>query len=105
MTVTATKISGSTKSREVSRSRKQLSKAEARELGEPGRFALHLDALLTERGLTPQALADACKKAGLPIEEHAVRAWLRGENMPKTAHLRRLGKVLGLADYRQVLPG
>lgn len=92
-------------SRDVSRQRKQLTKGEARKLGEPGAFALHLDALLTERGISPQELADSCKAAGLPIEEHTVRAWLRGENMPKTHHLRKLGKALGLADYRHVLPG
>lgn len=92
-------------SRDVSRQRKQLSKSEARKLGEPGAFALHLDALLTERGLAPLALAEKCQASGLPIEEWQVRAWLRGENMPKTHHLRKLGKALGLADYRQVLPG
>lgn len=92
-------------SRDVSRQRKQLTKAEARKLGEPGSFALHLDALLTERGISPQDLAESCKALGLPIEEHAVRAWLRGENMPKAHHLRKLGKALGLADYRHILPG
>lgn len=83
---------------------KQLTKREAKSLGELGAFALHLAALLSERGWSHQDLADACKKADLPIEEHAVRSWLRGDAMPKAHNLRPLAKVLGLKDARHILP-
>lgn len=89
----------------VGKKTKVLTKREARDKGELGAFALHLAALLQERGWDHAALSKACKRAGLPIEEHAVRAWLRAENMPKAQHLRGIGKVLGLADPRHILPG
>lgn len=83
---------------------KQLTKREAKDLGEVGAFALHLADLLKERGWDHLKLAELCKSANLPIEEHAIRAWLRGENMPKSHHLRPLAKVLGLKDRRHILP-
>lgn len=99
-----TKITGS-KRATVGKRQSVLTKRAAAKLGEPGAFALHLAALLQERGWTHQDLAQKCQAAGLPIEEHAVRAWLRGENMPKSHHLRPLAEVLGLNDRRQILPG
>lgn len=83
---------------------KELTKREAKSLGEVGAFALHLAALLKERGWTHDDLAERCAAAKLDIKEHAIRAWLRGENMPKSHHLRPLAGVLGLADKRHILP-
>jgi len=54
--------------------------------------------------LTATSFADKCQQAGLEVEEYAVRAWLRGENMPKAIILRDLGRVLGLSDPRHILP-
>lgn len=104
MTATAIKMGGSKHGAALPRQRKQLTRREARSLGEPGAFALHLDALLAEHVLTPAKLAERCQDHGLPIEEWQVRAWLRGENMPKAHHLRPLAKAIGLADRRHILP-
>lgn len=102
---TATKETGGSKSRAaMPRVRKPLTKGEARDRGEAGRFARHLEALLADRGLDHKGLVAACVASGFKVEDHVVRAWLRGENMPKTLHLRKLGKALKLADYRLVLP-
>lgn len=101
----ATKMGGSSNRSAVGKRQIVLTKREAAKLGEPGAFALHLAALLQEREWTHQQLAEKCQAAGLPIEEHAVRAWLRGENMPKSHYLRPLGEVLGLTDPRHILPG
>jgi len=103
--VTRTKIAGSqNRVRGMGAPQKELTKREAKALGEVGAFALHLAALLKERGWDHAALSEKCKAAGLPIEEHAVRAWLRGENMPKSQFLRPLAGVFGLKDKRHILP-
>lgn len=83
----------------------RLNKTEAKALGEFGLFAHHFAALLKAAGLSHQAFAEQCQKRGLPVEEHAVRSWLRGESMPKSHMLRDLGKVLKLDDPRHILPG
>lgn len=101
---TATKMGDSQQGRTVGKPQKELTKREAKDLGEVGAFALHLAALLKERGWTHDDLAERCEAAKLDIKEHAIRAWLRGENMPKSHHLRPLAKVLGLADKRHILP-
>lgn len=69
-----------------------------------GRFALHLDALLIERGMDSAKLADASG-----IAEPTIRKWLRGESIPPVTSLPAIAKALNtsehpLADYRQVLP-
>jgi hypothetical protein len=64
-----------------------------------GRFALHLDALLIERGMDTTALAKASS-----IAEPTIRKWLRGESIPPVTSLPAIAKALGMADYRQVLP-
>lgn len=64
-----------------------------------GKFATHLRELLEARGITSAELA---KK--LDIKEPTVRYWLRGETFPDIETLAALGKILGLEDYRQVLP-
>lgn len=90
--------------RTVGAPQKELTAREAKALGEAGAFALHLAALLKERGWTHTDLADRCESAKLDIKEHAIRAWLRGENMPKSHQLRPLAGVLGLKDRRHILP-
>lgn len=64
-----------------------------------GRFALHLDALLIERGMDSVKLAKASE-----IAEPTIRKWLRGESIPPVTSLPAIAKALGMADYRQVLP-
>ena len=89
--------------KDVPKKRKTISRREAQT--EPGRFALHLDALLAARGWSPGDFACVLTKAGLGhVKEHAVRAWLRADNMPKSHDLRAIGKALGLADPRHILP-
>jgi hypothetical protein len=88
----------------MAKAAKRLTKKEARQLGEPGAFALHLAAILSRKQWTHQDLAKACQAASLNVKEHQVRAWLRGENMPKSSMLRPIGRVLGLADPRHILP-
>lgn len=97
-------MSDSQQDRKVGAPQKELTAREAKKLGEAGAFALHLAALLKERGWDHSELSTRCKAAKLEIEEHAVRAWLRGENMPKSKDLRPLANVLGLADKRHILP-
>lgn len=96
---------GLPKGRSMPRQRKPLTRRRAQSLGEAGAFAMHLEGLLAERNLTPAKLAERCQDYDLPIEEWQVRAWLRGENMPRSQHLRPLAKVLGLEDRRHILPG
>jgi ribosome-binding protein aMBF1 (putative translation factor) len=100
------KLSGSQSGpRRMGAPQKQLTKREAKALGEFGAFALHLAELLQERGWDHRDLAAKCQAAGIDIEEHSVRAWLRGDNMPRSHHLRPIAKVLGLEDHRHILPG
>lgn len=98
------KLVGSQQGRRMGAPQKQLTKREAKALGEVGAFALHLAALLAERGWSHQDLAAKCKAAGLDVEEHSVRTWLRADAMPKSHYLRPLAKVLGLKDARHILP-
>jgi hypothetical protein len=86
------------------KAKRVTTKKEAADIGELGHFARHLGILLEQRSITAQDFAAKCRTAGLEVEEYAVRAWLRGENMPKAIILRKLGKVLGLDDPRHILP-
>jgi ribosome-binding protein aMBF1 (putative translation factor) len=84
------------------KAKRVTTKKEAAEIGEAGRFALHLDSLLKERGLTSVELAKKC--TDLEIQEYTIRSWLRGDSMPRAHHLRPLAKILGLKDLRHILP-
>jgi hypothetical protein len=88
----------------VGKKRAALSKTEARQKGEFGAFALHLNKLLSDRSWSVQDFTERCAAHGLTLDDQAVRAWLRAENMPKSHMLRDLGKVLGLKDPRHILP-
>ena len=88
----------------VAKAAKKLTKREARQLGEPGAFALHLASLLADKGWDHQKLAEECQRAGMDVKEWQVRSWLRADHMPKAAMLRPLAKVLGLSDSRHILP-
>ena len=86
------------------RPRKELSKAEKRTPW--GRFALHLRALMDERGWDHQELASRMNGAAT---EAAVRKWLRAEGMPDYERLVALGEALDtrehpFPDYRMALP-
>ena len=88
----------------VGKKRAALSKSEARQKGEFGAFALHLNKLLSDRAWSVQDFAERCSAYGMPVDEQSIRAWLRGANMPKSHMLRDLGQVLGLKDPRHILP-
>ena len=83
---------------------KAMNKREARALGERGAFALHLKALLNERGWSNQDFSDRLAVVGLTISEAGIRTWIRGDGMPKAEDLRTVGKALGLSDPRHILP-
>ncbi|MGQ0633096.1 MAG: hypothetical protein ACT4QC_00655 [Planctomycetaceae bacterium] len=73
----------------------------SRELGD--RFAVHLRALLERRGWSSQHFAAMLAEAGVNVAYRAVDVWLRG-GLPRARDLERIADVLGLDDYRQVLP-
>jgi len=82
----------------------KLTKAQARSKGEAGAFALHLAALLNERGWDHHKLSEKLSEAKVKVSEAGVRMWLRGDNMPKAEDLRAIGRALGLEDPRHILP-
>lgn len=88
----------------VGKKRAAMSKSDAREKGEFGAFALHLNKLLSDRSWSVQDFSERCASHGMPVGEQVIRAWLRAENMPKSHQLRSLGKILGLKDPRFILP-
>lgn len=86
----------------AARPRKTLGKREQKTF--KGRFAVHLQALLDDRGWTHHDLAN---RAGL--KEPTLRKWLRGESVTDTLDLEALASALNtpehpIADYRMVLP-
>jgi hypothetical protein len=101
----------STKPRRMPKKRKVLTKAESRT--EQGRFALHLQGLLNACGWDSTDLADRLKRAKVVAAEPAIRAWLRGDGMPKAKDLRAIGRIfmsadvpseVRLSDPRHILP-
>lgn len=93
----------SQESRMAPQNKKQLSKAEKQTA--IGKFALHLQALLDERGWDSHKLAER-----ISVGEPAVRRWLRAEAMPGDLKLlRELGEAMHtakhpFADWRLILP-
>lgn len=64
-----------------------------------GRFALHLDKLMQERGWSVREVAE---RSG--FSESRIRSWLRAAYMPETPDLQTLGESFDLDDYRFILP-
>jgi hypothetical protein len=75
----------------------------------PARFAQRLRRLMgLDAGQTPKwtsrDVADLVSKAGVPVSDRAVDAWLRGQRLPKLKDIERVAKALGFDDYRDFLP-
>ena len=68
------------------------------------RFALHLRTLLDKKGMGPKAFCDGMKEAGDEVSLAAVKKWMAGNGFPNVANLVSIAKVLGVADYRKILP-
>ena len=85
------------------RPQKKLTAADKRT--DAGRFAVHLTALMAERGWDHNKLAER-----LGCTDAAVRRWLRAEVMPRYIEdFKALGRALDVPehpfpDYRLVLP-
>ena len=78
--------------------RKRLTAADKRT--SEGKFAVVLEKLMAERGVTTQQLADA-----VGIKEPTVRAWLRAESIPGDVRLiKAIGQHFKLADWRLIIP-
>lgn len=97
MTAIATKMGGSRKAKNVPRPPKELSKKEQRTFR--GRFAMHLQSLLTASGVSKDELAN---ETGLG--EPTIRKWLRADGTPDVSSLESIAAALGIDDYRMVLP-
>jgi hypothetical protein len=68
------------------------------------RFAIRLRALLDERKMGPSEFVERLQAAGLDVTIEAVKKWLSGDRLPHADDAEKIGKVLGLKDYRQVWP-
>lgn len=82
--------------------RKRLSAAEKRTPA--GKFAVHLQSLLDERGWS---VSDLSERSGL--ENATLRRWLRAEGFPKVELMPIVGKALDtpqhpFPDWRLILP-
>lgn len=83
--------------------RKKLTPAEKRT--SEGRFAVVLEKLLAERGVTTQQLADR-----IEVKEPTVRAWLRAQSIPGDVRLfKAIAKALNspehpIGDWRLIIP-
>lgn len=69
-----------------------------------GRFGLHFRALVDATGLTVPQLKAAIEEAGRPVSLGGIRHWLRGDSYPDHAMMEVLGPILGLLDYRLIMP-
>lgn len=79
--------------------RKQLDQATP-----AGRWGAHLRELMDAKGLGAQELRILLVDEGHDVGVSAVRHWLRGETYPTHTLMESLGRILGLADYRHLLP-
>ena len=81
------------------RKRKDLSPATCK-----GRFGAHIRGLVDRAGLTVGELHRHLAQRGFRITESGIRKWLRGEAFPTVEVLELLAGILGLTDYRHILP-
>ena len=86
----------------VPRQRTEIKAKDARDL--PERFALHLRKIMADREWSSKDVAERISAAGVPIGARGVDVWLRGEGSPKFKDLEKIGRALGLRDYRELLP-
>lgn len=67
-------------------------------------FGRHLKEILDKRKLTPGSLSVALTKRGVTIGRKGVEKWLRGDSTPPMHVLFHTAAVLGLRDWRKILP-
>lgn len=68
------------------------------------RFGLHFRDLLDKRGLGPSEFLEMLRKAGLDISASTFKSWTTGTHFPRHRDMETIGAVLGLRDYRKLLP-
>jgi transcriptional regulator with XRE-family HTH domain len=68
------------------------------------RFALKLRGLVAKKGWTSVDLAERIAGYDGAVTNRAIDAWLRGDTLPSISILESLAEVLGITDYRQILP-
>src|SRR5262245_542679 len=68
------------------------------------RFALQLRDLVDKRGWGPSELRQRLDQAGLDVSLPAVKKWLNGSHLPRPQDMEIIGGLLGLRDYRHLLP-
>lgn len=68
------------------------------------RFALRLRDLLDRRKLNAAEFLDRVRAAGVDVSAEAIRKWIAGDHLPRPQDMPAIGTVLGLRDYRDLLP-
>src|SRR5579872_2904035 len=91
--------------RTVPRPRMKIGKIKAKDASDklPERFALRLRSIMAEHDWSSKDVADRLTGAGVKVGTRAIDAWLRGAASPKFKDLERIGRALGLRDYRELL--
>jgi hypothetical protein len=86
----------------VPQRRKPITAAKPDEL--PARFAEWLRKTMEDKGWKAKDVAALLAKEGLDIGPRGIDVWLRAEGSPKFRDLEKIGRALGFADYRDMLP-
>ena len=68
------------------------------------RFAIQLRGLLDRAELGPTEFVAKIKNAGVDYSVEAVKKWLSGQRIPRPQDVEKLGRILGLDDYRKIWP-
>ncbi len=68
------------------------------------RFAIRLRELLDKRKLSAAEFLDRVRSAGVDVTRESVNKWIAGYHVPRPQDMPAIGSVLGLRDYRQLLP-
>jgi hypothetical protein len=68
------------------------------------RFAIQLRELLAKRKMTATDFIQRVQAAGVDVSAIAIRKWLSASHVPRPQDMPAIGRVLGLKDYRHLLP-
>jgi hypothetical protein len=68
------------------------------------RFALHLRKIMDDNNWISKDVSEKLAAGGVDIGPRGVDVWLRGEGSPKFRDLEKIGRALGMKDYRDILP-
>lgn len=68
------------------------------------RFAIQLRGLLDKQKLTAADFLDRIRAAGVDVTRESVNKWIAGYHVPRPQDMPAIGRVLGLKDYRHLLP-